>query len=115
MPIFLAVLVNLLTLGTHGTAMAASSNHSMSGTSHGTTTSLSCISICAASTPEKLRIVNSQDEKDEDDHTPPFYLADQQPLSQIFDDKHTAQAKAAAALRPPPGPPAYVLNAVIRF
>lgn len=115
MPILLAVLVNLLTLGAHGTAMAASSSHSTGGMSHGSVTNLSCISICTASAPEKLRVVDSQTEKDDDDQAPPFYLANQQSIANAFDEKHSGQTKIAVALRPPPGPPAYVLNAVLRF
>ncbi len=115
MPIFLAVLVNLLTLGAHGSAMATSSSHPTGGMNHGSVTSLSCISICTASAHEKLRIVDSQNEKDDDDHTPPFYLANQQSIAEAFDEKHSGQTRVAVALRPPPGPPNYVLNAVLLF
>jgi hypothetical protein len=83
--------------------------------SHSTVSSLSCISICTASTPEKLREVEVDNEKDDDNHTPPFYVADTQTIAQVFDEKHAQQTKVATALRPPPGPPEYVLNSVLRF
>ncbi len=111
----MAILVNLLTLGAHGSAMAATSNHSSSGMSHGTVNSLSCISICTASTPEKLREVEVDNEKDDDDRTPLFYVSDQQTIGQIFYEKHSQETKVATGLRPPPGPPEYVMNSVLRF
>jgi hypothetical protein len=115
MPILLAVWVNLLILGAHGTAMAATtSGHSSTGMSHTSSTSLSCISICTASAPQKLRVISIQPEKD-DDNTPPFYVPDQQTIAQALDEKHSGETRLATALRPPPGPPNYVLNSVLRF
>lgn len=110
----MAILVNLLTLGVHSSAMAVSSNHSTSGMSHGSTSNLSCLSICTASTPQKLRYFDTENEKDDDDHTPPFYAVNQT-IAQAFDEKHTNLTKVATALQPPPGPPIYVLNSTLRF
>lgn len=76
-------------------------------------TSVSCVTLCASATSNKLKDLENFD--NEDDHEPrkPFYITYQQPL-QGFEAYHTTLAREVVKFEPPPGLPGYIRFAVFR-
>jgi len=105
----LAMLLSLLSVGIHVTALSSYSTHTSNGTSHGTSSS-SCISICALVSAYK----NELTEREDDEPPTPFYLKFQASPLLALQVEHRQQANRLVNFEPPPGSPAYIRLAVFR-
>lgn len=105
------VLLNSLTFVGHSAAMSTMS-HEMGGMKHTSSESTSCATLCRTAVVNKEEnAIRNDESEDEDEPAFPFYVQNQQLLT---DGKSVTQRLYAAAIKPPPKIPIYILYGVFR-
>ena len=105
------VLLNSLTFVGHSAAMSTMS-HEMGGMKHTSSESTSCATLCRTAVVNKEEnAIRNDESEDEDEPAFPFYVQNQQLLT---DGKSVTQRLYAAEIKPPPKIPIYILYGVFR-
>ena len=105
------VLLNSISFAGHTSAMSTMS-HEMSGMSYGSSDATSCATLCRTAVINKEDNLINNDESDDD--TEPVIAFYSQNLVLGTDEKSVSQRLYAAAIKPPPKIPIYILYGVFR-
>lgn len=105
------VLLTSISFAGHTSAMSTMS-HEMSGMSHGSSDATSCATLCRTAVINKEDNLINNDESDDD--TEPVIAFYSQNLVLGTDEKSVSQRLYAAAIKPPPKIPIYILYGVFR-
>ena len=109
-------LMSVLGVSIHALAMSAPSMHSMSGMSHGSSSSLTCANLCAsAAIQSRKQYDEDSDEQDDKTFDTPDYMTQWHALETLA-IAHGEQAKMLVSSEPPPGSVSFnALYSVFRF
>jgi hypothetical protein len=110
--VLLAVLLlNSFSFAAHTSAQSTMS-HEMNGMSHRSSDAGSCATLCRTAIINKEEATTDYDEcEDDDEPVAPFFVQDQ---TLRTDEKSVSQMLYAAAIKPPPKIPMYILHGVFR-